>query len=64
MLLLTLYGNGLTGSLDLIAVTVCSPIVRSKLIVSAKSRSVMFHCEECEYQLREVWLGQVLWCKL
>jgi hypothetical protein len=64
MLLLTLYGNGLTGSLDLIAVTVCSPIVRSKLIVSAKSRSVMFHCEECEYQLLEVWLGQVLWCKL
>jgi hypothetical protein len=28
------YGNGLTGTL--IAVTVCSPIERSKLIVSAK----------------------------
>ena len=43
----TLYGNGLTGTFELMAVTVCSPIERSKLIVSAKSCS----------PLRRVWVS-------
>ena len=50
MWVLTLYGNGLTGTLELIAVTVCSPIERSKLIVSAKSCSVSI-------PLRRVWVS-------
>ena len=50
MWVLTLYGNGLTGTLELIAVTVCSPIQRSKLIVSANSCSV-------SVPLRRVWVS-------
>ena len=50
MWVLTLCGNGLTGTLELIAVTVCSPIERSKLIVSAKSCSV-------SAPLRRVWVS-------
>ena len=50
MWVLTLYGNGLTGTFELIAVTVCSPIEKSKLIVSAKLCSV-------SVPLRRVWVS-------